>query len=371
MGVEKEYNQMSSILVISTIYRCVERLRPLIFELATRHEVDIVHMGEMSPYSPWPGNLDLRRTFFNQCKERLRQHIPGKSRAFVETHYDDGPSLLSNVPDLGYYDLVLTDDNLCKKSWGFQAMYGEFKSHNIPVVSHSHGNREMNENFVEQNLGSCFDYSLVFGKKERDAYGHSKQSRRRLFLGGIPSNDVLKDYQHSEEYILIITNLTDPSKKSSLAKQFHTLLPRTFETSGILDVQQELGLPILVKEKSNFKKGHKDLESMESDDFNVVLDVDDDNEMLAKAKLIISAPSTLCFKAVQLGKPCVILRGFGMLGNFHDFRGSCKAKKQDVIQTVQEQIERGKDEEFVRNSVEGGVDFTSTQCSVDAVESLL
>ncbi len=351
------------VLVISTIYRCVERIAPVIELLSRDHVVDIIHLGEMSPHSGWPGDIDLRQQFYVQCENWCGKSITGPNREYTTRHYRSGDKLLARI-DPREYDVVLMDDNLCKTSWGFQGMYEYIKAkNNIPVIGSPHGNREMRETFVRKNWKRCFDASFVLGEKERSSFARGGKMRKSLIPGGIPSNDILSTYPRRGKYILVIVGFV---KGINVQKGYAPFTEQSFLKSGVLDVQQKYGCPIIVKEKSTFVKGSLALKSLRKyRDVSVIMDVEDDNQLIADAKCVVAAASTLCFKPIQLGIPTAILRGYGMLGNFADFDGTVPCAKRHVLSVLDDQFKNGKKEKWVLNTLEGGLDFSSTQKYVD------
>ena len=54
----------------------------------------------------------------------------------------------------------------------------------------------------KSHIGKAFDYLLVFGNMDVDIHNEGS----KLIKMGIPSNDVLKEYSKSEDYILCVTN---------------------------------------------------------------------------------------------------------------------------------------------------------------------
>ena len=363
-----------NILLVATVYRCGEKIYPVIEPLAKRHSIDVFCLGQMSENTPWPGNVDLRKPFYKKCSEVCTNVIQGAGHAGVGKHYRDGKKLCSSL-NLSSYDVVLIDDNLCKSGWGLPAIYRECKRAGVKtVIGSPHGNRGTDEKFVVHNLDRSYDYSFVFGKKEREFYGKKQNQRNRLIPGGIPSNDKLSSYLNNKpEYILIIPNYTEPNQAKRAG--FRCFRRKTFVDCGVPQLSRKLSLPVVVKEKSKFPRS-KQSKSLQKQlakfgDVRFLLDVKDDNLLISKAACVISAPSTLAFKPIQMGIPTVVLDGFGLLGNFHDFRGLVEPSHRAVMRTVERQMSHGRDGEWIRHTLEGGVDYRSTDCYVGFIESLV
>jgi hypothetical protein len=337
----------------------------VIASLLPLYEIDILTIGEMSDKSPWVGNLDLRQTFYDFARSRCRRMVSGMSREDTLIYHDDGKRLLAKI-DLTDYDLIILDDNLCKKSWGFQGIFRYVKTNsNIPIIGFPHGNRELSEKFIRGNVGSAYDKCFVFGKQELLYYG-KHTSKSNLIPGGIPSNDILGKLELDPKYILMIVGFVKGIKTQ---KGYSAFTEQTFLKSGVLSLQEQYNCPIIIKEKSTFVKGSKSLSSLERyDGVSVVMDVANDNDLIRKAKIVIAAPSTLCFKPIQLGIPTALLKGYGMLGNFHNFIGTVNCKKTEVLQTIQLQMEAGKQIDWIQQTIEGGLNFKSTEICVSAIK---
>jgi hypothetical protein len=59
------------------------------------------------------------------------------------------------------------------------------------------------------------------------------------------------------------------------------------------------------------------------------------------------------------------------LGNFGEFRGLVELDKEKVKNKIDEMIENPKDVDFIENTVEGGLDFKSTEVFVDKIKELM
>ena len=83
--------------------------------------------------------------------------------------------------------------------------------------------------------------------------------------------------------------------------------------------------------------------------------------MISDSFIVISAPSTLAFKSVQKGIPTVLLNGYGRVGSFYDFKGVTDLDTQKIFDEIERQYDFGRDDEFIKNTIEGGIDYTSTE----------
>ena len=78
-------------------------------------------------------------------------------------------------------------------------------------------------------------------------------------------------------------------------------------------------------------------------DYEVIMDIEDDNKMMSDSFIVISAPSTLAFKSIQKGIPTVLLNGYGQIGNFYDFKGVVDLNTQKIFDEIERQLKDGKD----------------------------
>lgn len=356
-----------SILLIATIYRCGEKVYPLVKPMAEKFGCDVLLLGQMSPKTPWAGDKDLRQTFYNTCLEVCDNVFQGLSVSELEKNYHNG-KLLCNGIDMKKYKLVVIDDNLCKEGRGTPAIYRWAKHHNLPVLACPHGNREY-DGYVSRQFEKSFDYSFVFGPKDVIGWGGS----HRLIPAGIPANDILSTYNRSDKHILVIPNYT--RKIDQKETGYHFFHEKHFVETGILELANKHGCKIVVKEKSRFPKNRQSdaLKNALNKYHNVecIYDVNDDNQLVSESKYVISAPSTLAFKSIQLGIPTAILDGHGMIGSLHGFRGIVPINSNVIKQELQRQEELGKDYNFIDETLSGGKDFTSSSIYMKTFERFL
>lgn len=351
------------ILVICSIRHCTERIVPVLRELRKSLPVDVFCFGEMSRYTPWTGYSDPRLPFFTEFSDIS---IHGCSYRSQVTHHKTQIDLCKPL-NLWHYDIAFIDDNLCKPCWGFQSMYTRFKSHGIMVIAAPHGNRETNEQYIQKNIKRAYDYTFVFGRKERD---YIPRLSRRIIPGGIPTNDILANYKTNSKHILVITGFT---KGIHIQKGYKQFTESEFYKSGLLDLSQSLGLPIIIKEKRTQKKHKLALSGLAEshDNVSVVMDVEDDNKLICDSACLIAAPSTLCFKAVQKGIPTVLLRKYGMLGSFYDFPAVCDVDAKQINKNLKNQMLTGRHESWIKQSIEGGLEYNSTSKFILRIKKLI
>jgi len=365
------FKMKKRILVVATIYRCGEKIYPVIPHLCKNYQVDILMFNQMSIQTPWYGNLDPRPDFYNWCSEVGANVIQGPSANTVSKNYNN-LSIIKMI-DLSKYDVILLDDNFTKGGWGTPLLCREARRKGVVVIATPHGNHEFEKYGIEGKLGDIFDYSFVFGNKEKYKLA-GKYNQKYLLPGGVPSNDVLKNYKNTRENILIVVSYVD--KFNSRKKNKNGYLPfteSTFLKLKIPELQKKYGLSVVIKEKSRFKKGLdfslKGLEKYEG--VKVVMDHPDNNQLIAESALLVSSPSTLCFKAMQLGIPTVLLKQYGMTGNFFDYDGLIDLETDNVEGTIERVMSASKYENFIEETIAGGNDFSSTDIYIRHIDEIL
>ena len=139
------------------------------------------------------------------------------------------------------------------------------------------------------------------------------------------------------------------------------------------------GLPIIIKLKSREDEGLHQVSRnceyidsiMPNVDYKVVVDTEDVDELIIDSKLIISAPSTLAYKPIQLGIPTILIKDSGQLGNFNLFKGLVDSDKEKIKDKIEEMVENPKDVDFIENTVEGGLEFNSTEIFINKIKKLV
>jgi len=343
------------ILFVATIYRCGEKVYPILPLLAKEFEVDVLLHNEMRREFAWPGPKDPRPSFYDECKRLGLKIIKDHRHASF-----DG------------YDLVFIDDNFCKSSLGLPDVSRKAKAANAKVVGCPHGNHEFARmrKFIDWDV---LDYTFVFGEKEQSMMFDGKYANK-MIPGGMPDNDCLANCERTDSHILIVPGYL-PSQNSSLKNKngYHPFTEELFLKSGILDLQQKYGLPVIVKEKTRSKKNlKKSLGCLEKyDGVSVIMDHDDINDLVSSSKAVIGSPSTLCFKSIQIGIPTVLLKGSGMVGNFYDYKGLLDNDKNLISSELDRQYNQGRDEDFISRTLSGGMEFNSSEIYINKIREIL
>ena len=95
------------------------------------------------------------------------------------------------------------------------------------------------------------------------------------------------------------------------------------------------------------------------------------DNVIANSAVVISAPSTLSFKSIQLGIPTVLIKGCGQIGKFDSYAGLVDLSKQQIFDSIQHQIDCGKFNEYIQNTIAGGLEFNSSQKYVNYIKTML
>ena len=233
------------------------------------------------------------------------------------------------------------------------------------MVCFSHGNTD--KPYFKLGKGVVFDKCFVFGNK--DIIDDS------CIPSGIPSNDRLVNYIGKvRKHILIIVNFLG-NRQSPFKVNFDN---RLFNGLNLLELQRYFNLPIVIKLKSRADEGgySKNIKYLNSIlpkglDYEIKVDVLDDNKLIAESVCVISAPSTLAFKSIQLCIPTIIIKDSGQIGSFYDFDGLFCVDNLDTNYLKGEFNGLTDYLQWITSSIEGGVNFNSTQTTVKRLNELL
>ena len=250
-------------------------------------------------------------------------------------------------------------------------LYDWLSKQDIKVIACPHGNRRYKGYRIHKRFKRHYDYSFVFGKKEqRQLAKINKESSKNLIRGGIPSNDALKNYSRKNKYILVIPNITDPEQIHGPIKGFKAFTRKVFDKLKLVKLSDKYNCPIIIKEKNKLYHNSSFLrKSMKGYPVEFMLDCADDNQLIADACCVISAPSTMAFKPIQMGIPTVLLHGHGMTGNFYDFIGLVDSDCDNVHKCIKRQ--KGKQESFIKNTLDGGLEFNASEIYMSRIVDLL
>ena len=345
---------MKKILLIFSQYRVGERIFPTISRLSNRYNLDCLLVYQMKSTHRWVGNEDLRNHFHKNYKD------------FFNTITED-----RNRLDYKSYDLIISDDNRHSTKTKLWEIYDNRKSNMIGCY-HGAGERWNNKQFFEKTQGKVYDYTFVMGQDDC--------KKNYCIPIGIPSNDNLNNMRMNPKHILLIVNFLG-NITSVIGNQ---PFPVTFDKKlvnniDLVELQKIHKLPFIIKLKSRDGEGKNQIKNnsdyiksiMPDVDYNIVVDTNDLDNLIVDSKLIISAPSTLAYKPIQLGIPTILIEGSGQIGNFGMFKGLVKNDKEKIKDKINNMLDDSKDEVFIDTVIEGGSKFESTDVFMKRVEELI
>ena len=335
----------TKLLLLFTNHRVAEKLWPIIPKLSEEYELDLFLIGLMSSDTPWVGDVDERVVVISKYKQYINTIINGPG---IKYHGDNITVSLNSYVDIKQYEGVIYDDNREKREYNIPNFYNTCKQNNVFVIGNSHGN----EDNPHEATNVSYDYKMDF------------QS------GGIPSNDTLKNIPRSNKHILVICNFL-----GNRFSPFHINFDKDFvNTSGLVEMSNHYNLPIFVKIKTrldnpNYNDSVAFVKSLL--DCTVVVNTDNIDQLIANSAFVISAPSTLSLKPIQLGIPTILIKGSGAIGCYKNYRGLVDLDKQQIFDNLSKQIDHGKYCDFLDTSIAGGKDFNSTEVYIKKIKQLI
>ena len=66
-----------------------------------------------------------------------------------------------------------------------------------------------------------------------------------------------------------------------------------------------------------------------------------------------------------------VVKGCGSIGNLYDFDGMTELDKYSVYESIEWQMENGKDGRFIETTIEGGLEFNSTEKYIEKIRSII
>ena len=196
-----------------------------------------------------------------------------------------------------------------------------------------------------------------------------------LINGGIHSNDALKNYKKTNQYILVITNFLGHAPVCPFEIKFDKQL---FNQMKLLELQKKYNKKIIIKTKSritqshHYTKDHDYLESILPKDLNyeIITDFIDNNRLICDSFLVIGPTSTFCFKPIQKGIPTILINKAGITGNFYNYRSLIDIN-DNFLENVEKEINAGRDTEYINSILEGGSEYKSTEIYINSLKNLL
>ena len=142
-------------------------------------------------------------------------------------------------------------------------------------------------------------------------------------------------------------------------------------------IQNRLNKSVVFKLKSRLRTEHQ----KEIDIFRenvsrlgivgeILYDVDCENSLISRACCVLSYGSTIAFKPIQLNIPTIIFNDLGLLGAFENYLGVVSVgENYDYV--FENQFMKKNKEDFLRDTLTGGYDFSSTIHYIESIKSRL
>ena len=334
-------SKKKNILLVTTQYKAGERIYPIIPYLSKKYSLDLLKIYHMHPtLGKWGGDVDLRQIFDIK----------------YSSYFDN---VFSSIPDLSKYDLILADDNR------IQSGLGEiYYKRQCLMIGNSHGCSD--HNYETINYQKCFDGCFTFGLSGCTQSYH--------IPGGIPVNDKLKQYKTvKKEHILVITGVLglEPEFTDFKGFTFKRCDKHFFNSLHLVDLQKKYNKKVVVKIKSRENQNHLHhvnyIKSILPSNLNyeVKVDVKNDNLLIAKSSLVLGAPSTFALKPIQLGIPTFLFKGYGQTSIFKNYEYLIDLEdfKTSIVSSPQK--------DFIENTVQGGVTWNSTQYYLNYIDQII
>ena len=352
------------VLFITSVYRIGERIYPIIPKLKEKlFDIDLIKVNEMSSEMSWYGTIDPRTSFDNLYSKHIGNTFDVGFNGFKDKNI--------NI-NLSEYDIIISDDSRAR--YGLNNLYDLASKLNIPMLGSIHGGgRGYGSKDYNSGYKKVFDYLMVFGNMDIEAHNIGD----KLLKMGIPSNDILKDYNKSEDYILCVTNFLANHwvKLNSCPLRVDE---KYVENLGLAELQGEFNKKVIfkIKTRKDNPNPNEDMDYMRSIinpylDYEIMMDVEDDNSLISDSFIVLSPPSTLAFKSIQQGIPTVLINKAGILGHFRDYKGLVDLDTQQIFDEVERQYQSEKESDFIESTIEGGLDFTSTDKCINEIMSVL
>lgn len=371
---------MKNILIVASIYRVGERVYPLIPKFKEFANIDLLQVNEMSNNMVSYGDIDFRKIFHNKYGKFFDNIYDGTTSSIESMGARDAqPSQTILDLDVKKYDMIFYDDN--RSRHGMWSLYNRKRSDCI-MIANTHCNSSLNPqknitpieghqngNYIVDNYKKVFDYCFVHGDVERDAY----DNKDYIITGGIPSNDELKYYDRTNDFILVIVNFLGNSN-CPYRLSFDEVL---FKNINLLEIQKRYNKKVIFKTKSranhsSLMADHNYIHSIMPTelDFNIITDFEDNNQLICGASLIIGSTSMLSFKPIQKGIPTVLTNNTGCVGSFRDYRSLVDVDK-NFVDKVDIEMNLDRDVNFIKNTIEGGLEFNSTKSYLEKIKNLM
>lgn len=357
------------IIFITTVSRLAARVIPAMIELKKEFDVEVIRLGQSSVNTKHLDRLpfdQLLSANFKKMKNSVG--IKYTEQRASSAHRKSVNEILKSV-SLDNVACIITDE--CRGCNYEKTIIDRAKALDIPIIANIHGNLLFTE--TNRYIKKAFwDYLLCFGKDDAKRFTSNKYN---VIAAGIPANDALKNAKRTNEYILVIANTIFPLQSIlEFGDKVQVLNRKAFNMMAIKELSNNLGVPLRIKIKHQLNtKVDDEIKQLKSQipegvEFKIDVNVENEDDLIRRAKFVVSYGSTMAFKPIQLGVPTIIYKELGPVGSFREYPVLYQLKRQKAKEFFLPENERIK---FVNKVVTGGSDFKSTQHYVSAVKNII
>ena len=150
-----------------------------------------------------------------------------------------------------------------------------------------------------------------------------------------------------------------------------------FNGLGLLDLQEKYKKPIVIKIKSredgNYTEDINYIKSLLPEELNyeIIVDVEDDNLLISQSEVVIGHPSTMMLKPLQLGIPTVMFKNYGYGDEGSCIYGECKELIEFDYNKMVKTLEISPNPQLIQKLTSGGIDFTSIDHYIHYINQII
>ena len=356
-------SERNEVIFIATIHRMSERIICAINEIQKKMDVRIINFGQISFNTNYDASLNYKEyvvenfsdsSVFNMSKINHRGDIFSKRNELV--------GLVNDIITDKTVAIIIDDSRPISF---FVDVYEIAKSKGIKVFANVHGNYSFDK--IPDVYGvtgkKTYDYLFCFGEFEKKYLIKLGMEESCVLTGGIPANDDLKNFHRTNDYILVLPNFV---LAGSLPDSWKMMNADVIKKMKLCELQQKIGKKIIFKLKHRMSTNRKQeishlLNSLDEVDCEILHNIKNENSLIAGASCVLTYGSTMAFKPIQLGIPTVIYKELGYVGNFIEYGGVINFDDSyDYI--FEDGFMNYEKDKFLRSTLAGGIDFTSTEC---------
>lgn len=352
--------ERNEVIFIATIHRMSERIICAINEIQKKMDVSIINFGQVSFNTNYEASLNY--------KEYVVENFSDSSIFNISKINHRGEILTKRNELVGLVNDIITDKTVAiiiddsRPIAFFVDVYEIAKSKGVKVFANVHGNYSFDK--IPDVYGvtgkKTYDYLFCFGEFEKKYLIELGMEESRILAGGIPANDDLKNFHRTNDYILVLPNFV-----LSPSSEFWGMTADIIKKMKLQELQHKTGNKIIFKLKHRMSTNQKQEISCllnflpDGMDCEILHNVKNENSLIAGASCVFTYGSTMAFKPIQLGVPTVIYKEFGYVGNFIEYGGAVNLDDSyDYI--FEDGFMNYEKDKFLRSTLSGGVDFTSS-----------